>query len=376
MKITLVMMVRNEAKTIEDTLRSWLPVADNVVVVDTGSTDGTKNMALDALIDWVKDGSMPGFPRSYLVPAPAEWVDFATNRNEALALAAKEFPGTWLLMVDADTRLHGAATLRSFLDVHPDQAHDSYKLRTMCGNLSYPMHRVFLAESLWFYVGAVHEAPVHSKGNQPGPTIPGCYQEYVGTDGGTESKRRAWREHLRILSRELLDSASPRATFYAAQTHACLGEEDAAEELYRIRWEMTDGYEPERWRAGLCLARLTRDDQEAAQLFATLAALRPWRAEPWYEIGLRYLDRCQELSKALAYALIAAALPEPAHDEYMIETDVYQHKARLLKARCHEAMGNKEIARTCYQDMLTPCLPEADRLFVKQRIAVLAGRQG
>ncbi len=371
MKITLVLMVRDEEKTIEDTLRSWLPIADNVVVVDTGSVDRTKMLAARECLHWIQSQEMRDIGGKNARAYEAAWVDFTTNRNGALSVAGHEFPGTWLVMVDADTRLHGASALQQFLHRRELEDYGTFNIRTLCGNLSYPMHRVFPAGTGWRYVGAVHETPVHPDKAEPPPTtIPGCHQIYQGTD--RPQKRAAWEKHLAtLLAVDAPYSAiSARETHYIAQTYHCLGQLEDAAQWYDIRYNRRDGFEPERWRAGLCLARLLADKPHtgflALDLLNELARLRPWRAEPWYTIAGLHLDRFNEPHKALAYAQMAVGLPLPGNDEYMIETDVYEWRTILLAARAWEGIGEKGIAQINYNHLLRfpGGLPEADRLFV------------
>lgn len=384
--ITLVMMVRDEELTIGDTLRSWLKVANNVVICDTGSLDQTRQLAARVCLDWFaqQEGK-----RKNLRAYEEHWHDFSTNRNRCLERASLEFPGHWNIMVDADTRLHGASQLDSFLmSADPSQV-DSFEIETRLGNLCYPMRRVFYAGSNWRYVGHVHEAPVRtatwcSVGGRtqnvnppPGGLIPGCWQEYVGTDAGTERKRRAWEGHLDLLARERLEQGETRRNeYYTAQTYECLGDLDNAAVWYGERFTRLGGYEPERWRAGLQLARIYMQRQKeaaAVQILTGLSELRPWRAEPWYELA-----RCRmaqlDLDRALAYARIAAHqdVPDPKLDAYMLELDVYSYRAMLLVAQAQEARGDKTGAEAAYWILdRTSCLPEADRLFVNQRLAVL-----
>jgi tetratricopeptide (TPR) repeat protein len=80
------MIVRNEERMLPDCLASVRGVADEVVVVDTGSTDATRDIA-------VRLGA-----RVYERP----WEeDFSAPRNEALRHAT----GDWVLQLDADERL-------------------------------------------------------------------------------------------------------------------------------------------------------------------------------------------------------------------------------------------------------------------------------
>ena len=88
--LSLSMIVRDEAAQIEDCLRSVQGFADELVVVDTGSSDDTvaRARALGA--------------RVVEIPWPG---DFAPARNQALQWVS----GDWVLVLDADERLRPEA---------------------------------------------------------------------------------------------------------------------------------------------------------------------------------------------------------------------------------------------------------------------------
>ena len=86
MLLSAALIVRDEAAHLEACLASIDGLVDEVVVVDTGSTDGTAALArsLGATVDEI------------------EWRhDFAAARNRSLDLAG----GDWILYVDADERV-------------------------------------------------------------------------------------------------------------------------------------------------------------------------------------------------------------------------------------------------------------------------------
>src|SRR5919201_5260235 len=77
------LIVRNEQRSLERTLRSLAGLVQEIIVVDTGSVDRTKDVAarLGARV------------------ADFRWVDdFAAARNESLRLAS----GDWIFWLDAD----------------------------------------------------------------------------------------------------------------------------------------------------------------------------------------------------------------------------------------------------------------------------------
>lgn len=101
--LSLCMIVKNEEHTLRDCLASVRDVADEIVIVDTGSTDGTVAIAKEF-------GATVGY---------FEWIgDFAAARNEALKLCT----GEWILYLDADERLDPASAplVRHMLSRLPD----------------------------------------------------------------------------------------------------------------------------------------------------------------------------------------------------------------------------------------------------------------
>ena len=89
-KLSLAMIVKNEARCLARCLRSVQAMADEIVVADTGSTDDTVKIAKEF------GAKVPHFG----------WInDFAAARNFALA----QTTGDWILALDADE--HASETL-------------------------------------------------------------------------------------------------------------------------------------------------------------------------------------------------------------------------------------------------------------------------
>lgn len=91
--LSACLITKNEEKTLERCLKSIKSLVDEIVVVDTGSTDHTVEVAK-------KFGAKIGF---------FEWDDdFSAARNETLKLAT----GHWVLWIDADESLTKASISR------------------------------------------------------------------------------------------------------------------------------------------------------------------------------------------------------------------------------------------------------------------------
>jgi glycosyltransferase involved in cell wall biosynthesis len=113
--LSVILITKNEAANIRDCLQSvsW---ADEIIVVDSGSTDDTAGIAREM-------GA-----RIYLHP---DWPGFGPQKNRALAYAGKD----WVFSIDADERV--TSELRAELEQSMNEASaDGYycpRLSQFCG---------------------------------------------------------------------------------------------------------------------------------------------------------------------------------------------------------------------------------------------------
>ncbi len=167
MRLSLAMIVKDEARFLPRCLASVKGLVDEIVVVDTGSTDGTPGLAEAAgarVLHWAWTG------------------DFSEARNASLAACT----GDWILVLDADEALDAAdhGMIRVALDV-PDAHAYILPLRTYLTSGAYMGHggtlqpndqrydmglgyshmdlsrhlRLFRAQTGPVYRGRVHELP-------------------------------------------------------------------------------------------------------------------------------------------------------------------------------------------------------------------------
>ncbi|MDW8107978.1 MAG: tetratricopeptide repeat protein, partial [Armatimonadota bacterium] len=141
-KITLSMIARNEAEFLADCLKSVQGVADEIVLVDTGSDDATPQIA----------------KRFGAKVIHTEWQnDFAAARNLALEHAT----GDWILVLDADERLKPESKQAILNAVrHPQFAAFHVEIVNEFGEGEYFIHRLVrlfrrLPDVRW--EGAIHE---------------------------------------------------------------------------------------------------------------------------------------------------------------------------------------------------------------------------
>lgn len=116
-KLTAAMIVRNEEGTLPSCLESLVGVADELVVVDTGSTDSTP-------VQMIREEGADRFASVRFLRRP--FVDFGDARRASTSAAT----GDWILWIDADERLTPALAeeLRRRLDDGSLDAHDAWRL--------------------------------------------------------------------------------------------------------------------------------------------------------------------------------------------------------------------------------------------------------
>ncbi|MNS34867.1 Glycosyl transferase family 2 [compost metagenome] len=320
-RLKLCMIVKNEYGDIARTLESVRPYIDAWTILDTGSTDGTQAQVRELLAD------VPGA----LHEGP--FVDFATTRNAALALAGTDCE--YVLCLDAEDVLVGGDQLRDFLASDEATQHDAFYLTVAIRDTAFSSVRLSRSAAAWRYRGVVHEVLMGPEGQIPSLTVPGVS---IVQDRSPVSQARTharWERDLQLLLAETAKHPEDaRATFYLAQTLYCLGRHAEAIAWYRRRVEL-GGWHEEVYAAVMMIARLSQELglpwPEVQQLYLEAYALAPHRAEPLAAIARHYVDE-RAYAVGFVFAQRAYQLPYPAQDRLFIDAEVYAWRVADLVA--------------------------------------------
>jgi glycosyltransferase involved in cell wall biosynthesis len=198
-RLTLVMIVRDEAGRVGRALASVRGVADRWLIVDTGSADATVSEIGSATVGW------PGS----LVHRP--WLSFGENRTELLRLARESRDADWLLTIDADHSVEEAALIP---DLISKTAADAIQLPFASEPLLWTM-RLLRADKPWVYRGTTREyldcdEPfIRQKLNAP------RIRDHA--DGASRTDK--WRRDADMLRAELAENPDDaRRWFYLAES--------------------------------------------------------------------------------------------------------------------------------------------------------------
>lgn len=312
--LTLSMIVKDEARTLARTLRSAKPFIDRWVIVDTGSTDETRELIRQ---------EMEGVPGE-LHETP--FVDFETTRNFAIDRCgdATEF----IFWLDADDELTGGAELRSFLEgergrAEPDREAYLVRLDTV---VSFGSPRVLRSRAGWRFKGVVHE--ILQRPDRPPPVhqVPvTAIKHFPDAQAIARTHKRRERDLVLLSDAVKKDPTDSRSAFYLACTYLWLGRYDEAQSAFRRRIDL-GGWREEVYQAKFLLAEAAEKGAapwpDVLVLYLDAHAFSPHRAEPLYRIALHY-NRSAEHALCVLFARRAADLPYPKHDVHFIDAEVY-----------------------------------------------------
>jgi len=217
--LSLCMIVKNEERVLSRCLDSVRALVTEIIIVDTGSTDGTQGIAA-------------GYG-ARVTPFNFEVVDFAGARNQALAAARNP----WILTLDADEILDPAsAPLVAELVARGENAGYYFQRLNHRANserctTDYVV-RLFPNRPVHRYHGRVHEtigASILRGGGRLAPTTIRIHHDFA-PDGEARRRRNFW--YIEILKEEIAADPSDlsRLDFLAAEYHQ-LGMFDQATEI-------------------------------------------------------------------------------------------------------------------------------------------------
>jgi glycosyltransferase involved in cell wall biosynthesis len=296
--ICALIVVRNEEQLLPRAVTSALHVAEQVVVVDTGSTDRTVTVAT----------GLVGASNVHRL----RWQGSGRTRTRALKLA-RYYESSYILCIDADHTLELAGPV-------PELTADAYLTTERLGDTRYLLPRLVRADLDWRFVGATHDhLDTHGRVLEPAPWLI-CHNH---DDPGRQPRK--FERDLRILTRQYRrDPGDARTVFYLAQTLAALERYEEAADMYARRVAIDDVFPEERWYAAFMHgASLYNAGRVRQAILALLYALemRPQRAEAANALAII----CRNEGLETLARLFAGARPDrpPPRDILFVDLGAY-----------------------------------------------------
>jgi len=302
------MIVKNEEAVIERALLSAKPFISTYVIVDTGSTDRTKEIIRTTMADL----------SGQLLDRP--WISFGHNRSESLALCDGQMD--WAIMLDADDNLAGTVPPDS---VWKNSEVDAFMLRIHHGPIVHQRTQIFRTGVGWAYEGVVHEYPVcKSKEKATIAILPPETYMMTRCEGSRSSDPDKYLKDALLLETELLKKPTDHRTlFYLAQSYRDAGQPTTARRYYQRNIDISGGWDQERYISMVNLITLAETQEEKLRLTWTAIELCPDRLEAQHAylrqrraLGLPPTQQC--------YAIAAiSATRKPGHAHLFSTPSVY-----------------------------------------------------
>ena len=247
--ISLNCIVKNESKVIERMLKSVAPLIDYYVIVDTGSTDNTKEIIKQTMDDL----GIPGEIHDHV------WVDFCTARNHALECVKGK--AKWGFWIDADEQFVPDERFNKNTLLYKMEPFEIGSTPVIYGPQKYFRSQLFRIDLPWEWKGAVHEVMMLPKGHKPATSgmIEGFHTLVTPDgaswgDGSKETQRKKYSQHAEMLEEYIKTNDDVRWLFYLAQSYRDSFQFEKAEEWYSKRVAKKEGYWEEIYFSQLMVA--------------------------------------------------------------------------------------------------------------------------
>ena len=352
--VCLNMIVKDESAVIERCLNTIKPLLDSWCIVDTGSTDDTKEKIQSLL------GDLPG----ELHERP--WSDFGTNRTEALELAKPHADflllsdASFIWKVDDDFEL-------------PDFSHDAYFAKIRMRGTSWRLPILINTQKSWFFKAKSHSAlncyDLHVRANIDGIEIE---SRADSSRRKSSNPRRKYENDVKVFL-ELLDKNpdDTRSTFYLAQSYRDCGDPKSAL-LWYDKCSRMNGWREERWYAhyqvGVMHERIGSPVSIIERAYLDAYQFDPLRAEPLVALCARFRKE-KNYAKTHLYACAAREIPYPADVILFVDDGVYEWRTLDEYAISAYWIGKYSEAQKANEALLESAkLPEKQRQRVRNNL--------
>jgi tetratricopeptide (TPR) repeat protein len=322
------MIVKNEEAVLARCLSSVSAAVDEIVIVDTGSTDHTKDIAY-GFTDRVYDFA---------------WIDdFSAARNFAFSKATTDY----LLWLDADDVLERKdlkklLDLKSKLSAEIDVVYMKYDVafdENRRPTFSYYRERLIRRCEKAVWLEPVHEAIVPF-----GKTL---YSDIAVTHKKPPSRESGGR-NLAIIENQLSQGKqlSPRLCYYYARELMQHREYERAAAVFEALIETPEAWSVHKISACRelyqCKQKGYKKENAVAILYRSFA-FGPPEAEILCDIGQHFLDENNPAAAEFWYLAALSKRPDP-HALSFVETEYYDFIPLMQLCVIYDRMGNQKLA--------------------------------
>jgi glycosyltransferase involved in cell wall biosynthesis len=304
------MIVKNEAHVIRRCLESALPLLDYALIVDTGSTDHTRQ----AIREFLNDRRLAG------EVLEENWRDFAYNRSFALQKLRERQDIDYALMIDADEILVFTEDFDSGL-FKQNLNCDIYDIETCYAGISYLRPQLFRNKLPFCFKGVLHEY-LDIQQTCSRETVTAFYNHPL-QDSARSHNPTKFLDDAQVLENAIAAETDPflisRYAFYLAQSYRDGGKPEQALKAYSHRSEL--GYWNEEvfislLNAGRLKEQLAYPEAEVIQTYLAAYEVMPARLESLHD-AIRFCRLRNKFQQAYLLANHALNVQTPSQGLFL-----------------------------------------------------------
>lgn len=347
--LSLCMIVKNEEMNIARCLDSVANLVDEIIIIDTGSTDRTIEIASEYT------------SKVYSIP----WKDdFSAARNESFSRASMDY----CMWMDADDVLE-ATEKEKFLQLKQSLSPDTdivmMKYHTSFDEAGKPSFSYFRERWIrnceqYRWIGAVHEV-IPPNGRIMYSDIAICHKKTNTADP---------ERNLRIYRKIIADGKTlePRQQYYYGRELYYHGQYEEAVSVFEQFLLSADGWIENKIEAcsvcANCYYRMGQDQAALMTLLRSMSFDTP-RAELCCEIGKYFLEH-GNCHNAVYWYETALNTPKKEYAGGFVLPDCYDYIPLMQLCVCYDKLGDRQKAKE-YNERAGACKPYSQAYLYNKR---------
>lgn len=332
--ISLCIIAGNEEVHIERCLKSFSPIADEIIVVIAKG-----NQVQDRTEEIAKSLGAKIFHYENKEKDYPHLDSFCSARNQAFDNAT----GKYLFWCDCDDVLP-AQFVQPIIDLAEKGEHDVYHmLYKIPGSGKEPFRERMIRRGSGRWIFDIHELIILNQGttHTHKPDIFVLHSPLI-------SKAGSYDRNIRILNKST--QFTEIYHFYLHQEYWGLGQKEKAIQHGNIAISYPTLPAVERYEIQLHLAEYAENHTDKQKWLLNAFRSQPWRREALVELCRLEIGRGKIL-EALSYALMFDSLPEPDIRPWTHAGQWYTWAGDLLLAQCYRLAGNEKRGNEVEEDL-------------------------
>lgn len=318
--ISLCMIVKNEEEVLARALRDWRSLADELIIVDTGSTDATVRIAEEHGAQVLHYA----------------W-EYPGNKGEARNVGIDAAQGDWIVVLDADEMIRECWELRHFL-LNPPTDFDAVQVlfeNYPDGALTLKWYQVrAFRRGRYRYIHREHEMPHWCGDSEEKQVMLDVVFEHRPPGGREPAKMQSMLDRLHLDVQEHPDDPTP--LYFLHRQYVLAGEWQLGID-WGIKYLMLRTGDPCEAYGNLATCFYSLGDaNEAVRWLCRALAEQPHRRIWWIRLAEVYLSASMH-HYALAYLRGASTLPPTWEGQW--EPATYTMQLETMISQCEEAIN-------------------------------------